>query len=148
MKNRILVTGGAGYIGSVFVPQLLGKGYQVTVLDNFMYKQNSLLDVCYHPNLEIIVGDVRDEEFFKNQVETHDIIIPLAAIVGAPACNKDKPLATEINQKLQLPKATVHRLCAALEANQFLQKELGCTRLQPGRQLRRLAMGVIANEHF
>lgn len=99
MKNRILVTGGAGYIGSVFVPQLLGKGYQVTVLDNFMYKQNSLLDVCYHPNLEIIVGDVRDEEFFKNQVETHEIIIPLAAIVGAPACNKDKPLATEINQK-------------------------------------------------
>ena len=61
----------------------------------------------------------------------------------------ERPLtATEINQKLQLPKATVHRLCAALEANLFLQKELDGTRLLPGRQLRRLALGVIANEHF
>ena len=55
MSAKVLITGGAGYIGSVFVPQLLGNGYQVTVLDNFMYKQNSLLDVCYQPNLEIVV---------------------------------------------------------------------------------------------
>jgi nucleoside-diphosphate-sugar epimerase len=93
-----LVTGGAGYIGSVYVPQLLENGYQVTVLDNFMYKQNSLLNVCYHPDLEIIVVDVRDEETLKKEVARHDIIVPLAAIVGAPACNRDKSLATAVNQ--------------------------------------------------
>ena len=98
MRTKVLVTGGAGYIGSVFAPQLLGQGYQVTVLDNFMYKQDSLLDVCYHPDLDVIVGDVRDEEKLKKEVENHDIIVPLAAIVGAPACDRDKPLATALNQ--------------------------------------------------
>ena len=98
MKQKVLVTGGAGYIGSVFVPQLLAKDYQVTVLDNFMYKQDSLMDICYHPDLNMIVGDVRDAEIFKKEIEKHDIIIPLAAIVGAPACDRDKTLATAINQ--------------------------------------------------
>ena len=98
MKHKVLVTGGAGYIGSVFLPQILDKGSQVTILDNFMYRQNSLLDVCYHPNLNIIVGDVRNEENLKAEIQKHDIIVPLAAIVGAPACNKDKPLATAVNQ--------------------------------------------------
>ena len=98
MKSKVLVTGGAGFIGSIFVPKLLENGYRVTVLDNFMYKQNSLLDVCYHPNLDIIVGDVRDGDFFKTQVEMHDIIVPLAAIVGAPACDKDKDLSLAVNQ--------------------------------------------------
>lgn len=93
-----MVTGGAGYIGSIFVPQLLGNGYQVTVLDNFMYKQNSLLDVCYHSSLDIIVGDVRNEELLKKEVIKHDIVVPLAAIVGAPACDRDKPLARVVNQ--------------------------------------------------
>jgi nucleoside-diphosphate-sugar epimerase len=98
MRTKVLVTGGAGYIGSVFVPQLLEKGYKVTVLDNFMYRQNSLLDVCYHPNLKINVGDVRDENLLHAEVNQHDIIVPLAAIVGAPACDKDKFLATAVNQ--------------------------------------------------
>ena len=98
MKQKVLITGGAGYIGSVFVPQLLAKGFQVTVLDNFMYKQDSLLDVCYHPDLDVIVGDVRDEENLNKEVGKHDIIVPLAAIVGAPACDRDKRLATELNQ--------------------------------------------------
>ena len=92
------MTGGAGYIGSVLVPQLLRDGYQVTVLDNFIYNQNSLLDVCYHPCLDIIVGDVRDKVLLKKIVDKHDIIIPLAAIVGAPACDRDKSLATAVNQ--------------------------------------------------
>ena len=98
MNDKVLVTGGAGYIGSVFVPKLLQEGYKITVLDNFMYKQNSLLDVCYHPNLDIIVDDVRNKELLKNEVKRNDIIIPLAAIVGAPACEKDKVLATDVNQ--------------------------------------------------
>jgi len=98
-KQIVLVTGGAGYIGSVFVPQLLYAGYAVTVIDNFMYKQASLLEVCFHPDLDIIVGDVRNEHLFKEQVEKHDIIVPLAAIVGAPACDRDKNLATQVNQE-------------------------------------------------
>ena len=98
MTDKVLVTGGAGYIGSVFVPQLLEKGYQVTVLDNFMYKQNSLLDICYHPKLDIVVGDVRDEGPLKKEVVELDIIVPLAAIVGAPACDRDESLATNVNQ--------------------------------------------------
>jgi len=95
---RILVTGGAGYIGSIFVPQLLEAGYEVTVFDNFMYRQNSLQDICYRSELQIIVGDVRNKDLLKKQVNTHDIIIPLAAIVGAAACEKDKALATQVNK--------------------------------------------------
>tara|TARA_B100001250_G_C19772804_1_gene778034 strand:- start:671 stop:1609 length:939 start_codon:yes stop_codon:yes gene_type:complete len=98
MKTKILITGGAGYIGSVLTSKLLDSGYDVTVFDNFMYKQNSLLSVCHQKQLEIIVDDVRNKNALKKQVEKHDIIIPLAAIVGAPACEKDKALATEINQ--------------------------------------------------
>jgi len=96
-KRKILVTGGAGYIGSVMVPSLLNKGFDVTVLDNFMYKQSSLLDICHNPNLTVKVGDSRDKTLLVNLVNKHDIIIPLAAVVGAPACNKDKKFAEEVN---------------------------------------------------
>ena len=72
MNNNVLVTGGAGYIGSVLVPQLLDKGYKVTVLDSFIYRQNSLLDVCYQPNLNIVVGDVRDEKLLKKEVQKYE----------------------------------------------------------------------------
>ena len=98
MKYKVLITGGAGYIGSVFVPQLLKAGFDVTILDNFMYKQSSLLDVSYYSNLNIINDDVRKVELLKKEVERHDIIIPLAAIVGAPACEKDMQLASDVNQ--------------------------------------------------
>jgi len=98
MADKILVTGGAGYIGSVFVFQLLEKKYKVTVFDNFMYHQNSLLDVSHNPNLDIIVGDVRDNKLLKDKVAAHDIIVPLAAIVGGPACEQDRTLAKAVNQ--------------------------------------------------
>ena len=98
MKNNVLVTGGAGYIGSILVPKLLDKGYKVTVMDSYIYRQHSLLDICHNPNFNIIVGDVRDEILLKTEVQKHDIIIPLAAIVGAPACDKDKTLTKDINQ--------------------------------------------------
>lgn len=97
MKYKILVTGGAGYIGSVLVPKLLALGNKVTVIDNFMYRQNSLADVCSDDNFEIVRGDVRNELLIKSLLKTADIIIPLAALVGAPLCNNDKIGAKTIN---------------------------------------------------
>ena len=94
---KILVTGGAGYIGSVLVPELLKKVHSVTVLDSFLYKQNSLLDCCCNNNFEIINGDCRDEETLKKALQDKDFIFPLAAIVGFPACDKDKTAATSVN---------------------------------------------------
>ncbi|WP_419148807.1 NAD-dependent epimerase/dehydratase family protein [Pseudoalteromonas 'SMAR'] len=90
MSLNILVTGGAGYLGSIMVPQLLGKGYKVTVLDNFMFGQDSLNAVCADPNFSVIRGDSRDMGLMSNIVGKYDVIIPLAALVGAPLCSRDK----------------------------------------------------------
>lgn len=94
---KILVTGGAGYIGSVLVSELLCKGYQVKVLDNLMYDQTSLLYYCHDENFEFVKGDVRDKGSVENSLKAADVIIPLAAIVGAPACNNDPESAKSIN---------------------------------------------------
>ena len=96
--SNILVTGGAGYIGSTLVPDLLSKKHKVTVIDNFMYDQTSLATSIRDRNLEIVFGDVRDESLMKRLVGKADIIIPLAAIVGAPACDKDPVTAQSINK--------------------------------------------------
>ncbi len=85
-KGKVLITGGSGYIGSVLTPTLLDNGYFVTVLDNLMYNQTSLINHCSHPNFKFIKADVTDYSFMKKELQNHDIIIPLAAIVGAPAC--------------------------------------------------------------
>jgi len=96
---KILVTGGAGYIGSVLVPKLLESGHFVTVLDNFMFKQSSLTDACKYERFNIFNGDTRDENLMRKLMIDADIIIPLAALVGAPICKSD-PLATiSINQQ-------------------------------------------------
>ena len=97
MAKKILVTGGAGYLGSVLVPELLKNGYIVTVLDLFIYGQSSLLDCCYDKKLTVIHGDCRDEGTLKEALEGQDIIIPLAAIVGFPACDRDKTAAVSTN---------------------------------------------------
>jgi len=94
---NILVTGGAGYLGSVIVPLLLDKGYDVTVYDNLMYNQLTLSDLCYKSNFKFVYGDVRDYKKLNEYVQKADVIIPLAAIVGFPACEKDKQLAEEVN---------------------------------------------------
>jgi len=98
IKGNILVTGGAGYIGSVLVGELLRNGYGVTVLDNFMYRQNSLLDCAANENFDVLKGDARDESILKDVLKKADYIIPLAALVGAPLCNRDKIGAVSINR--------------------------------------------------
>lgn len=98
MNYDILVTGGAGYLGSVMVPELLNRGHRVTVVDSFRYRQNSLAHICYHENLKIIRGDVRVEHVMAPLLAKSDIIIPLAALVGAPLCEEDPFTATTTNR--------------------------------------------------
>jgi len=98
MSLKILVTGGAGYLGSIMVPDLLDLGHQVTVLDSFMYKQNSLNHVCYHTDFSVVKGDVRVESTFLPLLKKADVVIPLAALVGAPLCNQDPVGATTTNR--------------------------------------------------
>jgi len=94
---RVLVTGGAGFVGSVLVPKLLERGYKVRVVDNMMYGVPSLLPCFINPDFDFIRGDVRDEAVMKRALEDIDVIIHLAAIVGAPACQRDERLAWEVN---------------------------------------------------
>ena len=84
MSCNVLVTGGAGYLGSILVPALLAAGHKVTVLDNFMWKQNSLAACCADPAFDVINGDVRSEATVRPLLAKADVVIPLAALVGAP----------------------------------------------------------------
>ena len=86
---KILVTGGAGYLGAVLVPELLKQGHQVTVLDNFMYNQSALLDCCIDQNLTVVRGDTRDKAVVEKLMKDADAIFPLACLTGAPLCAKD-----------------------------------------------------------
>ena len=94
---NVLITGGAGYIGSVLTPYLLQLGFSVTVLDNLYYKQHSLLHCFSNPLFRFVQGDACNEALLKQELKTADIIIPLAAIVGAPACDRNPLLATQLN---------------------------------------------------
>lgn len=98
MSYNILVTGGAGYLGSVMVPELLKLGHKVTVLDTFMFGQNSLADVCFIDNFNVVKGDARDKNLLKKLTKDVDIVIPLAALVGAPLCNRDQIGTVTINR--------------------------------------------------
>ncbi len=93
---NILVTGGAGYLGSIMVPKLLTEGYKVTVLDNFMYNQTSLLDCCYDDDLTIVRGDTRDKKVLSELMQKVDAIFPLACLTGAPLCAKEPQAAQAI----------------------------------------------------
>ena len=94
---KILITGGAGFLGSVITEKLLNSNHEVTVLDNMMYNQTSSIVYSHNKLFNFVFGDVRDTELLKKLVLEHDLIIPLAAIVGFPACERDKDLATAIN---------------------------------------------------
>lgn len=95
--ERVLVTGGAGYIGSILVPTLLARGNSVTVIDSFVFGQSSLLECCANPSFRVIKGDVRDKDLISREVKHHDVVIPLAALVGAPACSRNPDAAKAVN---------------------------------------------------
>ena len=95
--KTVLITGGAGYLGSVLTEVLINKGYKVTVLDNLTYKQTSVAPFVYNPNFNFVLGDVTDNATLRPLVESHDVIIPLAAIVGMPACKANPELTVKVN---------------------------------------------------
>jgi nucleoside-diphosphate-sugar epimerase len=97
MGLRVLVTGGAGYLGSILTEHLLKADFQVTVVDNLMYGQRSLFHFCTNPKFKFIFGDQRDKRLLQNSIRNADVIIPLAAVVGAPACMRNPWLAEEVN---------------------------------------------------
>jgi nucleoside-diphosphate-sugar epimerase len=95
--KKILITGGAGYIGAVLIPELVSRDHEVTVIDNFCYDQPALLEVCHRKNFSVVYGDARNEELLKQHLAGKDFIIPLACIVGAPASDNDPVAARTIN---------------------------------------------------
>lgn len=95
--SKVLVTGGAGYLGSVLVPLLLSKGHEVTVLDSFYFNQSTLLDSCLNPDFKVVRGDARNEQLMAELMEGKDYIIPLAAMVGFPLCKADEVAAETTN---------------------------------------------------
>ena len=114
MPTKVLVTGGAGYLGSVLVPRLLRDGFHVTVLESFLFGQNSLMDACPYDGFRVIRGDCRDERTLKEALQGQDIAIPLAALVGAPLCNQDQTGALSTNQ------TSVELLCRLASKNQII----------------------------
>jgi nucleoside-diphosphate-sugar epimerase len=135
MTHDILVTGGAGYLGSTLVPALLAAGHRVTVLDNFMFRQSSLNHVCHDPNFTVVKGDIRIEATLAPLLKKADIVIPLAALVGAPMCNADPVGAKTVNhdailmmlrklsrqQRLLMP--TTNSAYGSGDANNFCTEE-------------------------
>lgn len=111
---KILITGGAGYLGSVLVPTLLAQGHEVTVLDNFYFGQNSLLDCCQYDTFKVVRGDAREESIVKPLVAKADVIIPLAALVGVPLCNTDQIATTTTNQN------AVEMICKLASKDQWV----------------------------
>ncbi|MBP2678245.1 MAG: epimerase/dehydratase [Deltaproteobacteria bacterium] len=100
-RTKVLVTGGAGYIGSVLVPALLSEGYAVTVFDSLSFRQCSLLDCCADPDFDFVKGDICDTAALGGLIAKHDVVLPLAAIVGAPACRINPTLSKMVNSEAQ-----------------------------------------------
>jgi nucleoside-diphosphate-sugar epimerase len=110
MSHKILVTGGAGYIGSVLISHLLNSGYKVTVYDTLIYGGHSLLPFISNKNFSFIKGDIQDKESIAHSIKENDIIIHLAAVVGLTACNKDQKLAYSTN--VEGTKNVISSLCS------------------------------------
>ena len=97
MTTHVLVTGGTGYLGSILCEHLLDAGYKVTAVDTLLFGQNSNFHLCANPNYNFVFGDVRDEKLMARLVKDADVIIPLAALVGAPACDRDPWMTRAVN---------------------------------------------------
>ena len=111
---KILVTGGAGYIGTILVPMLLDEGHEIILLDNFMWGVKPILGFVQNERLSLAVGDIRDERILKPAVKKADAILHLAAIVGYPACAGDEHLAETVNVN------GTRLLCSSMSASQML----------------------------
>jgi len=114
MRARVLITGGAGYLGPVIAERLLGAGYSVTVVDNLMYGQQTLGHLCHHAGFDFVLGDVRDHALMARLAERADAVLPLAALVGAPACERDPWTARAVNQE------AVEQLCRSLPPGRLI----------------------------
>lgn len=122
MDNKVLLTGGAGYIGTLLAPMLLEQGYEVTIVDNFIYGAQPVLGFSMHPKLTLLKGDVRDEVMMGKLVPKHDWVLHLAAIVGYPACAADPFRATTTNVE------GTRNILQAMSANQrFIFASTGST---------------------
>jgi len=96
-KKKILITGGAGYIGSMLCTELVKRKYEVTVIDKLNYNSSALSHLYIEKNFTFIKADILNKKIFKKFLKNNDIIIPLAALVGAPLCEKNKKLAKDTN---------------------------------------------------
>src|SRR3954468_10462958 len=97
MTARVLVTGGAGYLGSILCEHLLDAGHSVTVLDSLQHGTAPLFHLGANPRFDFVLGDARDEAVLRGLLARHDVVVPLAAVVGASACDRDPERAESVN---------------------------------------------------
>jgi nucleoside-diphosphate-sugar epimerase len=97
MSPHVLVTGAAGYLGSILCEHLLDKGYKVTAVDNLLHGQYGPFHLCANDRFEFVMGDARDETLIKRLMKEADVLLPLAAIVGASACDRNPDVARTLN---------------------------------------------------
>ena len=102
MTLRVLITGAAGYLGSILSEHLLDAGYRVTAVDNLMYGHQGPFHLCANDRFNFVLGDARDERLMASLVKDADVLIALAALVGAPACDRDPQMAQAVNMDAPL----------------------------------------------
>ena len=149
---KILVAGGAGYIGSILVPRLLAKGNSVAVIDSLMYGQASLLECCANPQFKFIGSDICDRDLMARLIPQFDVIIPLAAIVGAPACKRNPALTKMINYDAQMfliDQTSTQQMIVFPNTNSGYgigEKDVFCTEESPLRPLSQYGRDKVAVE--